>query len=78
MLHLLNELFFHFLARRASQSGNADMVGRLFDSGADGNILNSRQHSSLHAAVHNSHESVVRCILDKFPEMVQVSWSSHV
>lgn len=56
----------------ASQSGNADIVGRLFDSGADGSIVNSRQHSSLHAAVHNSHESVVRRILDKFPEMVQV------
>lgn len=59
--------------RSASQAGNADIVGKLLDCGADGNIVNSRQHSSLHAAVHNSHESVVRCILDKFPEIVQVN-----
>lgn len=63
---------------RASQSGNVNIVEILFDAGADGNIHNVRKNSSMYVAVHHNHINVVKCILEKCPEIVQVSHSQYL
>lgn len=57
----------------AAQSGNENILSLLLEAGADGRAHTVTKYSPLYTAVHNGHVRVTKMLLDKFPELIQVS-----
>lgn len=59
----------------AAQSGNENIVEMLLEAGADGRAHTITSYTPLYIAIHTGHLGVTKMLLEKFPELIQVSQS---